>query len=88
MDRQELTFQLEGFRRFEDMEGAPPLEADAEVVRQVYLAELRQFDADLERLVRGFSFDLLCLDSHESVGPALAGLLSRRESAWRARRKA
>lgn len=87
MDRQELRFPLEGFRRFEDMEGAPPLEADAEVVRAAYLEELRQFDGELERMVRGFSDDLICIDSHDSVGPALASLLSRRESAWRARRR-
>ena len=69
------------------MEGGPPLEADAEVVREAYLDELKRFDAELDRLVRGFSYDLLPLDSHDSVGPALAGLLSRRETAWRARRR-
>jgi len=87
LDRQEIRFPLEGFRRFEDMEGGPPLEADAEVVREAYLDELKRFDAELDRLVRGFSYDLLPLDSHDSVGPALAGLLSRRETAWRARRR-
>ena len=87
LDRQEIRFPLEGFRRFDDMEGAPPLEADAEVVREAYLEELRRFDGELERLVRGCSYDLLCIDSHDSVGPALAALFSRREAAWRARRR-
>ena len=87
LDRQELRFPLQGLRRFEDMEGGEPLEADAEAVRQAYLAELKAFDAELERVVRGFSYDLICLDSHDSVGPALASMLARREAAWRSRRK-
>ena len=52
LDRQEIRFPLEGLRRFEDMEGGAPLEADAETVRQAYLAELKAFDVELERLVR------------------------------------
>lgn len=87
LDRQEIRFPLEGLRRFEDMEGGAPLDADAEVVREAYLAELKAFDAELERVVRGFSYDLLCLDSHDSVGPALASLLASREAAWRSRRR-
>lgn len=88
LDRQEIRFPLEGLRRFEDMEAGAPLEADADVVRQAYLAELRAFDGALERMVRGFSFDLICLDSHDSVGPGLSAMLARREAAWRSRRKA
>ena len=87
LDRQEIQFPLEGLRRFEDMEGAAPLDADAETVRQAYLAELRAFDAELEKLVRSFSYDLLPLDSHASVGPPLAAMLARREAAWRSGRQ-
>jgi uncharacterized protein (DUF58 family) len=87
LDRQEIRFPLEGFRRFEDMEGQSPIEADAEVIRAAYLQELKHFDAELERLARSFNDDVLRLDSHDSVGPPLAALLSRREAAWRARRR-
>lgn len=87
MDRQELQFPLEGFRRFEDMEGAEPIEADAEMLRPAYLEALRAFDAELERVARSLSYDLVQVDSHTSVGPTLAALLSRRETAWRARRR-
>lgn len=87
LDRQEIRFPLEGFRRFEDMEGAPAIEADSETVRKAYLDELRAFDSQLERMARNLSFDLVSVDSHESVGPTLAALLGRRESASRARRQ-
>ena len=87
LDRQELQFQIDGFRRFDDMEGQPPLEADAHALRAAYLDELKRFDGDLERLARGFTYDVLQIDSHDSVGPPLASLLSRREAAWRARRR-
>jgi hypothetical protein len=87
MDRQELRFPLEGFRRFEDMEGAESVEADAETLRPAYLEALHAFDAELERMARSLSCDLVRVDSHASVGPTLAALLSRRETAWRARRR-
>ena len=48
---------------------------------------LKHFDAELERIARSFNDDVLRLDSHDSVGPPLAALLSRREAAWRARRR-
>ena len=87
LDRGEIRFPVEGFRRFEDMEGSGHLEADAETIRDAYLAELQAFDARLERLARGLAFDLIRVDSHDSVGPVLAELLGRREAAWRARRR-
>lgn len=87
LDRKEIKFPLQGLRRFEDMEGQPPLDADAEVIREAYLHELQNFDNELEKLARSFSYDMLRLDSHDSVGPALASLLSKREVAWRARKR-
>jgi len=87
MDRRELRFPVEGLCRFEDMEGGAPLEADAEVIRAAYLEELAGFQGQLDRIARSHAFDIVRVDSHESVGPTLAALLSRRESAWRARRR-
>jgi uncharacterized protein (DUF58 family) len=59
------------------------LEVDARSVRQAYLDVLAEDEKALERLVRGFGFDLVRLDTHDSVGPALAALLSRRETLLR-----
>jgi hypothetical protein len=44
---------------------------------------LAEDERDLERLVRGFGFDLVRLDTHDSVGPALAALLARRDMLMR-----
>ena len=52
-------------------------------MRQAYLDVLAEDEKALERLVRGFGFDLVRLDTHDSVGPALAALLSRRETLLR-----
>ncbi len=80
LDRGELRFNLDGLRRFEDLEGAAPVETDAEGVRAAYLDALRKHEADLEKLARSFAYDLCRIDSHESVGPPIMTLLGRRES--------
>jgi uncharacterized protein (DUF58 family) len=79
LDRQELRFDLDDTAPFTGLEGEPPLEVDARAVRQAYLEVLDEDERGLERLARGFGFDLVRLDTHESVGPALAALLARRE---------
>lgn len=88
LDRDEIRFPVEGFRRFEDMEGAGSVEADGERLRAAYLEELAAHASGLEKLVRAHAHDLLRIDSHASVGPPLAAMLSRREAAWRSRRRA
>ena len=65
---------------FEGLEGEAAIEVDTRAVRQAYLDVLAEDERDLERLVRGFGFDLVRLDTHDSVGPALAALLARRET--------
>lgn len=79
LDRQELRFDIEETAPFAGLEGEPSIEVDARAVRQAYLEVLDEDERALDRLVRGFGFDLVRLDTHESVGPALAALLSRRE---------
>ncbi|MBL9141854.1 MAG: DUF58 domain-containing protein [Phycisphaerae bacterium] len=79
LDRQELRFDIEDTAPFVGLEGEPALEVDARAVRNAYLQVLDEDERALERLVRGFGFDLVRLDTHDSVGPALAALLSRRE---------
>ena len=79
LDREELRFDLDENAPFEGMEGEAALEVDARGVRDAYLQVLAEDERALERLARGFGDDLVRLDTHESVGPALAALLARRD---------
>ena len=79
LDREELRFDLDENAPFEGMEGEGALEVDARGVREAYLQVLAEDERALERLARGFGDDLVRLDTHESVGPALAALLARRD---------
>jgi uncharacterized protein (DUF58 family) len=83
LDRQELSFDALDDAPFEGLEGEPALEVDARSVREAYLEVLAEDERALERTVRGFGFDLVRLDTHESVGPALAALLARRDMLFR-----
>ena len=86
LDRGELQFKMDGLRRFEDLEGALDVETDAENIRAPYLEALQKHDNELEKLTRSFAFDLCRIDSHDSVGPPLTSLLSRRETGSKHRR--
>ena len=79
LDRMELRFDLSDEAPFEGLEGEQAVEVDARAVRDAYLRVLDEDERALERAVRGFGFDLVRLDTHDSVGPALAALLARRE---------
>jgi uncharacterized protein (DUF58 family) len=80
LDRAELRFDLDENAPFEGLEGESTLEVDTRSIRQAYLDVLAEDERELERLARGFGFDMIRLDTHESVGPALAALLARRET--------
>ena len=79
LDRTEIRFDLDEDAPFEGLEGEQPIEVDSRAVRDAYLAVLEEDERELDRLVRGFGFDLVRLDTHDSVGPALAALMARRE---------
>ena len=78
LDRQELRFDLDEPMPFEGLEGEGRLNVDPRVVREDYLEALTRHCDDLERSARSLGFDYLRLDSHGSVGPAIAALLGRR----------
>ena len=80
LDRSELQFKLTGLRRFEEMEGMEDVVTEAESVRTPYLNALQQHDEELEKITKSFAFDLCRIDSHDSVGPPITHLLSRRET--------
>jgi len=80
LDRQEIRFELDDPTVFEALEGDERVVADARLVRRAYLEELEAHRGEIERLVRGFGYDRVSLDSHDSVAPALSALLARREA--------
>lgn len=79
LDREEIRFSIEEEAPFVGLEGEPETEVDSRAVRDAYLEVLAEDERELDRLVRGFGHDLVRLDTHESVGPALAALLARRD---------
>ena len=78
LDRQELRFDLDDPSPFEGLEGEGRVNIDPRVIREDYLAALTDHCEKLEKTARSLGFDYLRLDSHGSVGPALAALLGRR----------
>ncbi len=83
LDRQELRFSLDEPAPFIGLEGEAMLEADPRSIRQDYLEALRAHLDAVHRTARSFGCDHLVLDTHDSVGPALAAMLARREALLR-----
>jgi len=80
LDRQELQFNFDDSAPFDGLEGEARLMVDPRSVRDSYLAALRtQCDA-VNEAARAFGYDVLQLDSHDSVAPSLARLLARRSA--------
>lgn len=88
LDRRELRFSIDQAAPFEGLEGEGVLEADARAIREEYLNALRGHLEAVRRTARSFGFDHLLLDTHASVGPALALLLARRSAMLRSGRSA
>ena len=78
LDRQELRFDLDDPAPFEGLEGEGRLNVDPRVVREDYLDAIEAHCGAIERTARSHGYDYLRLDSHASVGPAIAAMLGRR----------
>lgn len=78
LDEQEMTFSVERAAPFEGLEGEGRLRVDPRALRKGYLEALGRHNNQLERMVRGFGFDLHRIGTHEWLGPALAAFMSRR----------
>ena len=65
-------------RTFEGLEGEGRLNVDPRVVRDDYLDAIEAHCGVIERAARSHGYDYLRLDSHASVGPAIAAMLGRR----------
>ncbi len=83
LDRQELRFSLDESAPFVGLEGEPAIEADPRAIRRDYLSALRDHLEAVHHAARSFGFDHLVMDTHDSVGPALAALLARRNALLR-----
>lgn len=80
LDRQELRFDFSQPAPFEGMEDEGRLRIDPRALREAYLEALHAHMDRLAKTALGFGFDYLRLDTHESVGPAIAYLLARRNA--------
>ena len=79
LDRQELRFNYDDPAPFEGLEGEGRIPVDPRTIREDYLAAMTRHCAELERIARSHDYDYLRLDTHGSVGPAIAAMLGRRK---------
>ena len=80
LDRQEMRFRLDEPAPFIGLEGEAMLQVDPASIREAYLAALRAHLDAIDRITRGFGYDSIRVDTHESIGPAISALLARREA--------
>jgi len=80
LDRQELQFTFSQPSPFEGLEGEGKLRIDPRALRKSYLEAIGRHNKAVERTALSFGFDYHCMDTHESVGPALTHLLARRNA--------
>jgi uncharacterized protein (DUF58 family) len=80
LDREELRFSFDRAAPFEGLEGEGRLLVDPRALRRAYLQALREHCDAVSEIARVFGYDFLQIDSHDSVGSALARLLARRSA--------
>lgn len=80
LDRQEMQFDFSQPAPFLGMENEGRLRVDPRALRQAYLDSIQAHTEAVSKAALNFGFDYQRLDTHESVGPALAYLLARRNA--------
>lgn len=80
LDRAEETFDFRDAAPFVGLEGEAMLRVDPRAIRQGYLDALRAHTEQLQRVTRGFGFDIVRVSTHEWLGPALASFVARRNA--------
>jgi len=80
LDREELRFGFTQPAPFEGLEDEGRLGIDPRALRQAYLEAISRHLDLVAKTALSFGFDYHRLDTHESVGPALAYLLARRNA--------
>ena len=79
LDKEELNFSFSQPAPFEGLENEGRLRIDPRALREAYLEALVKHLEQINKIALGFGFDYQRLDTHESVGPAFAYLLARRQ---------
>lgn len=81
LDLQEMEFNLDDPAPFIGLEGEGRIRIDPRSIRDAYLESLHDHVDQLSGYLMDFGFDYHLMNSHESIGPALAYLIARR-TAW------
>lgn len=78
LDREELEFNFQDSTPFLDLEGDEQIRLDPGSIRNSYLEALHQHQDALKKGLLDHGFDYIQMDTHDSVGPALARSATRR----------
>ena len=78
LDHEELEFNFQDPAPFIDIEGDEQIRIDPSSIRDSYLKALHQHQSELKQGLMDHGFDYMLMNTHESVGPALARSASRR----------
>ena len=85
LDHQEVTFDFgsvagAGGAPFEGLEGEGRLRIDPRAIKAAYLKAFSSHVDQVEKIARSFGFDYMLIDTHEWLGPALAGFVAKRNA--------
>jgi len=78
VDGQEATFDLSASAPFEGLEGEGKVRLDPRQIRDAYLQSFNEHREELERIVRGFGFEMQTCRTDRWLGPAIASFMARR----------
>lgn len=81
IDGQEATFDLGASAPFQGLEGEGKVRLDPRQIRDAYLQSFNAHTEELERIVRGFGFEMQTCQTDRWLGPAIASFMARRAGA-------
>ncbi|MAT80108.1 MAG: hypothetical protein CMJ29_01715 [Phycisphaerae bacterium] len=87
LDHREIAFDFQGPEQFHGLEIDHRVKVDPRSIRDAYLKAFNRHIDEISSICTQFGYDHLLMNTHDSVGPAVARLLARR-SMWLKRHKA
>ena len=78
LDQAELTLDMKDTTSFVGLETDEVIHVDPNVIREKYKEHLNDHNRLIETMLVDFGYDYLLMNTHESVGPAITHLASRR----------